>query len=69
MIKYGMFLKNGKDLIHITHQNTLKEATQYFADTKQMPVEEFNLWIAYYEIKQDEQQKALNKQKLQGKRG
>ena len=41
MIKYGMFLKNGKDLIHITHQNTLKEATQYFADTKQMSVEEF----------------------------
>lgn len=33
-----------------------------------MPVEEFNLWIAYYEVKQDEQQKALNKQKMQGKR-
>jgi hypothetical protein len=33
-----------------------------------MPVEEFNLWIAYYEVKQDERQKELNKQKLKGKR-
>lgn len=32
-----------------------------------MPVEEFNMWIAYYEVKHDEQQKALNKQKVKGK--
>jgi len=33
-----------------------------------MPVEEFNLWIAYYDVKQDEQQKELNKLKMKGKR-
>ena len=33
-----------------------------------MPIEEFDMWIAYYEVKQEEQQKALNKHKLQGKR-
>ena len=42
MIKYGMFLKSGKDLIHLTQQETLKEAKQYFADIKQMPIKEFN---------------------------
>jgi hypothetical protein len=34
----------------------------------QMPVEEFNMWIAYFEAKQDEQQKELNKMKMKGKR-
>jgi|TARA_A100001011_G_scaffold380133_1_gene447019 hypothetical protein len=33
-----------------------------------MPVEEFNTWIAYYNLKSQEEQKALNKQKMQGKR-
>jgi|TARA_R100000231_G_scaffold117959_1_gene88090 hypothetical protein len=33
-----------------------------------MPVEEFNMWIAYYNLKAEEEQKALNKQKMQGKR-
>jgi hypothetical protein len=33
-----------------------------------MPVEEFNLWVAYFSHKAEEQQKELNKQKLQGKR-
>jgi hypothetical protein len=33
-----------------------------------MPVEEFNLWVAYFEVKHDEQQKELNKHKLKGKR-
>jgi hypothetical protein len=33
-----------------------------------MPVEEFNMWIAYYNVKAEEEQKALNKQKMQGKR-
>ena len=51
MIKYGMFLKNGKDLIHLTHQETLKEATQYFADVKQMPVEKFKNIFIVTEIK------------------
>ena len=51
MKKYGMFWKNEKDLIHITHQNTLKEAKQYFAKIKQMPVEEFNKIFIVTEIK------------------
>jgi len=33
-----------------------------------MPVEEFNMWIAYFNVKAEEEQKALNKQKMQGKR-
>ena len=51
MIKYGMFLKNGKDLIHLTHQETLKEATQYFADIKQMPIKNFKKIFIVTEIK------------------
>ena len=51
MIKYGMFLKSGKDLIHLTQQKTLKEAKQYFADIKQMPVKEFNKIFIVTEIK------------------
>jgi hypothetical protein len=34
----------------------------------QMPVEEFSMWSAYYQLKFDEEQKALNKAKMQGKR-
>jgi hypothetical protein len=34
----------------------------------QMPMEEFDLWMAYYTLKHEEEQKALNKAKLQGKR-
>ena len=33
-----------------------------------MPVEEYSTWIAYYTLKAEEEQKALNKQKMQGKR-
>jgi len=33
-----------------------------------MPMEEFDLWMAYYTLKHEEEQKALNKAKLQGKR-
>tara|TARA_R100000278_G_scaffold117101_1_gene96856 strand:+ start:261 stop:365 length:105 start_codon:yes stop_codon:yes gene_type:complete len=33
-----------------------------------MPVEEFSMWIAYYNLKNEEEQKALNKAKMQGKR-
>ena len=51
MIKYGMFLKNGKDLIHSTNQETLEEAKQYFAGIKQMPIEEFNKIFIVTEIK------------------
>jgi len=34
----------------------------------QMPVEEFDLWFAYYSLKNDEEQKAFNKQKSSLKR-
>ena len=34
----------------------------------QMPVEEFEMWGAYYNLKCEEEQKALNKAKMQGKR-
>ena len=51
MKKYGMFIQNGKDLIHIIHKDTLKEAKQYFADIKQIPVEEFNKIFIVTEIK------------------
>jgi hypothetical protein len=34
----------------------------------QMPVEEFNMWIAYFNLKSEEQQKELNKAKMKGKR-
>jgi len=33
-----------------------------------MPVEEFSMWVAYFNIKSEEEQKALNKQRMQGKR-
>jgi len=33
-----------------------------------MPVEEFDLWHAYYSVKADEEQNALNKQKMSLKR-
>jgi hypothetical protein len=51
MKKYGMFLKNGKDVIHLTQQDTLAEAKQYFAGVKQMSVEEFNKIFIVTEIK------------------
>lgn len=34
----------------------------------QMPVEEFSMWGAYYQLKSEEEQKALNKMKMKGKR-
>tara|TARA_R100000655_G_scaffold100042_1_gene144302 strand:- start:283 stop:393 length:111 start_codon:yes stop_codon:yes gene_type:complete len=29
-----------------------------------MPVQEFDLWVAYFDVKNEEEQKALNKQKM-----
>ena len=48
---YGMYLKNGIDLIHLTHQETIKKAKQYFAEVKKMPLEEFNKIFTVKEIK------------------
>ena len=51
MNRYGMYLKNGKDLIHLTQQETSDKAKQYFAKVKQMPLEEFNKIFTVKEIK------------------
>ena len=51
MIEYAMAIKNGKDIIHKTKQQTLEEAKQYFADIKQMPVEDFKKIFIVLEIK------------------
>ena len=51
MNRYGMYLKNGRDLIHLTQQETIKQAKQYFAEVKKMPLEEFNKIFIVTEIK------------------
>ena len=51
MIRYGMYLKNGKDLIHLTQQQDKEKAKQYFADVKKMPLKEFNKIFTVKEIK------------------
>ncbi len=51
MAEYAMVIKNGKDIIHKTNQQTLKEAKQYFADIKQMPIKEFSKIFTVKEIK------------------
>ena len=51
MIKYGMCLKSGLDIIHLTYQ---QEAKQYFAKVKQMPLEEFNKIFIVIEIKNND---------------
>jgi hypothetical protein len=49
--RYGMYLKNGKDLIHLTQVETINKAKQYFAKVKKMPIEEFNKIFIVKEIK------------------
>ena len=56
MNRYGMYLKNGKDLIHLTQQETSDKAKQYFAKVKQIPLEEFNKIFTVKEIKNNGQQ-------------
>ena len=53
MNRYGMYLKNGKDLIHLTQQETSDKAKQYFAKVKQMPLKEFNKIFIVTEIKNE----------------
>ena len=54
MTKYGMCLKNGSDIIHLTEQKTIKEAKQYFAKVKKMPLKEFNKLFIVKEIKNND---------------
>ena len=54
MNRYGMYLKNGEDLIHLTQEETIDKAKQYFAKVKQMPLKEFNKIFIVKEIKDNE---------------
>ena len=51
--KYGMYLKNGKDLIHLTQQETKEQAAAFFADIKKIPIKKFNKIFIIKEIKND----------------
>ena len=42
MNKYGMYLQNGDDLIHLTHQENIERAIEFFANIKKMPIKNFN---------------------------
>ena len=53
MNRYGMYLKNGYDLIHLTQQETIKQAKQFFAGVKKMPLKEFNKIFIVKEIKEN----------------
>ena len=51
--RYGMYLKNGIDVIHLTQQETIKQAKQFFADIKKIPIKKFNKIFIIKEIKND----------------
>jgi len=42
MNRYGMYLKNGKDLIHLTQQENTEQAIKFFTDIKKLSIVEFN---------------------------
>ena len=52
--RYGMYLKNGKDLIHLTQQETKEQAAAFFADIKKIPIKRFNKIFIIKEIKNDD---------------
>ena len=56
MNRYGMYLKNGEDLIHLTQEETIDKEKQYFAKVKQMPLKEFNKIFIVKEIKDNGKQ-------------
>ena len=53
MNKYGMFLRNGKDLINLTNQETKEEAIKFFAAVKKMPIIELLKLFVIKEIKNE----------------
>ena len=55
MIRYGMFLKNGKDLINLTRQGTKDKAIKFFAEIKKLPIKEFNKIYTVKKIKDETQ--------------
>ena len=54
--RYGMYLKNGKDLIHLTQQQTKEQAIKFFSEVKKLPVEKFNEIYTVKKIKNYDQQ-------------
>ena len=56
MIRYGMYLKNGRDLIHLTQQQTKEQAIKFFSEVKKLPVEKFNEIYTVKKIKNYGQQ-------------
>ena len=52
--RYGMYLKKGKDLIHLTQQETKEQAITFFANIKKIPIKEFNKIFIIKEIKNDD---------------
>ena len=42
MNRYGMYHKNGRDLIHLTQQETIEQAIDYFLQLKKLPKKEFD---------------------------
>tara|TARA_A100001515_G_scaffold36362_1_gene28507 strand:- start:16 stop:231 length:216 start_codon:yes stop_codon:yes gene_type:complete len=53
MNRYGMYLKNGKDLIHLTQRENTEQAIKFFADIKKLSVVEFNKIFIVKEIKDE----------------
>ena len=53
--RYKMCLKTGMDVIHLTQQETIEKAKQYFAKVKKMPLKEFNKIFIVKEIKNNDQ--------------
>ena len=56
MNRYGMYLKNGRDLIHLTQQQTKEQAIKFFSEVKKLPVEKFNEIYTVKKIKNYDQQ-------------
>ena len=54
--RYGMYLKNGNDLIHLTQQQTKEQAIKFFSEVKKLPVEKFNEIYTVKKIKNYGQQ-------------
>ena len=51
--RYGMYLRNEKDLIHLTQQETKEQAAAFFADIKKIPIKKFNKIFIIKAIKND----------------
>ena len=53
MNRYGMFLKDGNDLINLTRQGTKDEAIKFFAEIKKLPIKKFNKIYTIKKIKDE----------------